>query len=292
MFKCIAYKHQKCAIFFNFISSFIFELSCFIILINSEYGEDYIYAQKIWLLPITFIFFLLLVIIYSYAFSKIKLFMDLNWISLSKLFIFYSILGFFINIIICIILTFIKCNETFKKYFCYINEEDNYYIENILSFLKSISIIFSDDNKSDLIFIICIILLQILVNSLYYFCLLSILKNLYPEYYFFSKYINNIFALIISPIYRRISEGYYFSERTSENKILLARYILFLIGYVCSFIGFLIYLEIIELNFCGFNYYLRRNITQRSIEDTNMGINFDEEQNECLIYDKNSNRIS
>jgi hypothetical protein len=48
----------------------------------------------------------------------------------------------------------------------------------------------------------------------------------------------------------------------------------------------------IELNFCGFNYYLRRNIIKRSIEDTNIGNDFDEDQNESLIIDKYSNRIS
>lgn len=48
----------------------------------------------------------------------------------------------------------------------------------------------------------------------------------------------------------------------------------------------------IELNFCGFNYYLRRNIIKRSIEDTIPGTNCDEEQTESLIGDNAPNRIS
>jgi len=44
----------------------------------------------------------------------------------------------------------------------------------------------------------------------------------------------------------------------------------------------------IELNFCGFNYYLRRNIVQRSIEDINQGTIIDEEQNENLIDNRPS----
>jgi hypothetical protein len=292
MFKLITYKHQKCAIYFNCVAVFIFELSSFILLMKSDYGKNSIYNKKIWLIPITLIIYSILVIINSYTNSKIKLFMDLNWISLPKLFIIYSILGFFINSIICIIFSFIKCGGIFKSYFCYIKEEDNYYIENIFPFFNKISIIFSDDDESDLIFVICLIVLQIFVSSLYYYCFFSVLKYLYPEYYYFSNYITDIFGLIISPFYSKISRGYYFSKGASDYKILLAKYILFLIGYILAFIGFLVYLEMIELNFCGFNYYLRRNIIKRSIEDTNIGNDFDEDQNESLIIDKYSNRIS
>ena len=35
-----------------------------------------------------------------------------------------------------------------------------------------------------------------------------------------------------------------------------------------SIIGFLIYIEIIELNFCDFNYNLRKNIILRGDKDT------------------------
>ena len=35
-------------------------------------------------------------------------------------------------------------------------------------------------------------------------------------------------------------------------------------GDIGSIIGFLIYLEIIELNFCGFNFNLKKNIIERS----------------------------
>ena len=38
--------------------------------------------------------------------------------------------------------------------------------------------------------------------------------------------------------------------------------------FIFSFIGFMIYLEIIELNFCKLNYNLRKYINERSIKDT------------------------
>jgi len=266
MFKLMTYKHHKFAIFFNFIAIFIFELISFILFMTSESGKNSIYYQRMWLILITLIIYSLLTIVYSYIYSKIELFMDLNLISFPKLFIINSILGFFINSFICLVLTFIKCSGTFKVYFCNIQEGDDYYIENYLTFFKRISLIFNDKNKSDLIFVICLIILQILNYSFYNFYFLLVLKNLYPEYFYFSNYIAFILQQIISPFNSKLSNDYYFSEGEKDYKILLAKFILYLIGYFFAFFGFLVYLEIIELNFCGFNYYLRRNIIKRSIE--------------------------
>jgi hypothetical protein len=56
----------------------------------------------------------------------------------------------------------------------------------------------------------------------------------------------------------------------------------------------LVYSEIIELNFCDFNYNLRRKIIERSIEDSiqRISINDYDDQNESLIDDENPNKIS
>ena len=48
---------------------------------------------------------------------------------------------------------------------------------------------------------------------------------------------------------------------------LNARYFLDLSSDFTAFIGFLIYLEIIELNFCGLNENLRKYIIERSKND-------------------------
>ena len=52
------------------------------------------------------------------------------------------------------------------------------------------------------------------------------------------------------------------------------------LGDILSTIGFLIYLEIIELNFCGLNYYLRRKISERADDEKyeNLGIEDDEDE--------------
>ena len=80
---------------------------------------------------------------------------------------------------------------------------------------------------------------------------------------------------------------YYFSEE-EDYKIPLTQFLLVVIGNTLAFIGFLVYFEIIELNFWGLNYNLRRKIIERSIEDANqrMSINDDQDEDELL------NRIS
>ena len=56
-------------------------------------------------------------------------------------------------------------------------------------------------------------------------------------------------------------------------------------SFICSFIGFAIYLEIIELNFCNLNYNLRKKIKERSIIDT-----YEDDMTESIISDENSER--
>ena len=86
MFKIKIYKHQKCAIIFNFSVFFILELASFILSMVSK-NDEFIYKKYIWLIPIGLIVYILNVVTFSYTYSKLKWFMDLNWISLSKLLI-------------------------------------------------------------------------------------------------------------------------------------------------------------------------------------------------------------
>ena len=64
------------------------------------------------------------------------------------------------------------------------------------------------------------------------------------------------------PIVTLINEGTFFSKNHIEN--IYSKYILDISGDIISSIGFIIYLEIIELNCCNLNYDLRRFIKRRS----------------------------
>ena len=63
------------------------------------------------------------------------------------------------------------------------------------------------------------------------------------------------------------------------KKELNFKYSKFIVDILCeslSFIGFLIYLEIIELHFCGLQYDLKKYIIRRSIKDIDGNFTIDE----------------
>ena len=67
----------------------------------------------------------------------------------------------------------------------------------------------------------------------------------------------------------------------TENPIryIIPKLILDFSGDILSILGFLIYLEIIELNFCGLNLNLRREIIKRGMNELSAIDNDDEERN-------------
>jgi len=288
MFKITIYKHQKCAIIFNIVVILIFELCSYILYMKSKGKTDeniYKFILIGFLIDITIGFIL------TYVYSKIKWFMHFNFISLAKLFMIFTLEQFSIYTIICLISTFIECGEKAKITICNIQKDNNYYFENISIFFEKISMIFRE-NKPDFIFIICLLIFEIIFAILYVLFFLSILKNLYPEHYYLSISIISILLESFNIFENRICKGYYFAKNEKDNELYFKRFLLNFIGYCLTIIGFLIYLEIIELNFCGFNYNLRKKIIERSVEDMIQEINYDDEQNESLIDDKNPNKIS
>ena len=87
-----------------------------------------------------------------------------------------------------------------------------------------------------------------------------IINYLTPMHFMFSSLIYIFLFKLIKLIRKNIQTGSFF------NKDDLIYYLDFS-EYICSFIGFMIYLEIIELNFCNLNYNLRKYINKRSVED-------------------------
>jgi len=292
MFKRKIYRHQKCSIFFNFIIAFIFQLSSFIISIQSKENNEYkIYKKNIWFIPIGIIIYLILGIGFSYIYSKVKWFIDYNWISLTKFFMIEILLALLINIIICLIETFIKCDENVKFFLCNIHDDkNNYYIDNILIFFQNIKNVYLK-NKVDLIFLILLIVFFGFLRLLDNIFFLLILKNLHPEYFVFSYNIREVIVKIIFLFLIKIKTGYFFDKNGKDYKYRFTNF-LDLIGDLLSFIGFLIYLEIIELNFCNLNYNLRRNIMKRSNDDILSGYSIDEEKDEKLFNDNNYEKNS
>jgi len=189
--------------------------------------------------------------------------MDLKYVSEKKLLMIYGLMGAIISSIICIITTYFKCkNETPMKdiydYICKVKYNDTLYFDNFNAFPQT----FQD--KDRLIIILKTVLGIIFFYFNKYFSIL-IIKNFTPVHLIFSFPVYYLIQKIILIVNTEVQEESFFSK----NRINYIKYkfSLDVSGDIFSSIGFLIYLEIIELNFCKLNYNLRRKISERADDE-------------------------
>jgi hypothetical protein len=232
-----------------------------------------------WLIPIGVILYLGMMILDSYICLKLKWFMELKYMSSNKILMLFGGFGTLIIFFICIITTYLPCNTTydidpstneynqnkasnFLAYLCSVGVEDpetnekTYYFENFGDF-------FYTDEKIKRAFLT---IFGTIGFVLYQFCAMFIIKNLTPLHLIFALPMDYFFSKIIAIIY----------SKSAENRVLNDEFVEFKLEYLCldisgdllSIIGFLVYLEIIELHFCGFEVDLRKNIMERATIDS------------------------
>ena len=96
---------------------------------------------------------------------------------------------------------------------------------------------------------------------------------------------------MVNNIYYIIAEIITFILQLSGNGLLIAHFILALSSEIFVSLGNLIYLEILELNFCGLNKYIKRRFMKKGeiefvkLNDSNM---VDKNTNDD--YDKDSDK--
>ena len=277
------YRHHYFAIYINIIFGLLYKISLLIInMISLDTNEDddkyiyYKYKKNKWLIPVGIIFYLLYMIPRAYAISKIKVFMDLKYISPYKLLIFYGFTGALISTIIGTISTFLKCPKDYNMKICNISNDNDKFIENYKLYWDI------QNNFKDIIFEIIIIFFGIITNFFFEFFYILIIKYLTPMHIIFLNIIYSTLLLISGTIYNNIRN----KNKSESNQIKTQKDLMNYIGMIIlliSFFGLFVYLEIIVLNFCKLNYNLRENIIQRSIkeyENNKIGqININKENN-------------
>ena len=225
------------------------------------------------------------IIIRSYVNIKIKIYQEKTYITDNKILIFYGIIGTIIFIIICFISSFVECSSSSifsvpntynSNYVCkvlFINETKDFDPINIQSKNGSIYLdnffffkIFEKSDFSERIKEIIIILFAGITFYFYKYFSLRIIGTLSPTHFVFSNQIYFSIIKIILPIYTIINEGTFFAK--NHINFIKAKYILDMSNDYFSLFAFLIYLEIIELNCYGLNKNLRRNIINRSLEES------------------------
>ena len=263
------YKHQKFAIALNLIPTFL-KIICLILTVTSKeeiYKKKVIYRHN----PLWIIFGILLhptlTAVISFINCTLKSFLDLKYSTMSQLLIFYSVIGIIISFIICMISTFYPCstnankdNNYLAKIMCPVEENNYLYFDNFNIYFKA----FLKVNTTEKILRSLIIICDSLTFFFWkYFFLLSI-KYTDPVHIYFYIPIYYIFQKIFLVVNNLIQSHECFEDIHDYG---ITKYFLDISGDFLCLIGFLIYLEVIELNFCGFNYNLKQKISQRGITD-------------------------
>jgi len=305
------HSHQKLAIYFN-STLCLTKITAIILSFCDDESDQYLWYTKDAFFKVFFgiMIYFILILIRSYVNTKIKVYMDLRYVSAKKLLMLYGLLGTIIYTIICLITTSVECSSSSifsisnstSNYICKVpfnntidfddaqknlNENGNLYLDNFVIYFKT----FKYSSYIEITKEIIIILLAGITYFYYkYFCLM-IIKFLSPIHYIFSNEVYFSFKKIIAlPIYTLINERSFFIEKPINY--IIPKYILDTSGDFLSLIGFLVFLELIELNFCDFNKDLRRKIMDRS-EYESIGLledNFDyDDEDEDDDDDDNKN---
>ena len=257
MFKLKIYKHHKVAIYFNVIICSIFKFSSFLI---SFFQEHSLYYEYVYYIPIGIIYYFMILFLRAYSINKLKWLMDLKYIAPSKILMITGIIGIVMNLIVCLVSTYVKCwNVEFSPNLCRIMDKNSMekYYESFIVYFESLR----HFPTTEIFLEILTILLGSISYFAYYFFYILVIKYLTPVHLSFTNSIYYFFLHIILFINNQLSKG------ESESDFNYSKFFVDILCESFSFIGFLIYLEIIELYFCGLYYDLKKYIIRRSIKD-------------------------
>ena len=216
--------------------------------------EDKNFYQKYPLLCFFAIFYFLLILARSYVNTQLKILMDLKFVSHRVLLISYGFIGLFMCILTGVFTSLVPCFNSINNYVCKTDYDNKMYFDHFINYTESW--------KNMGVRLITIILGMITFFSHKFFYTL-IIKRYTPIHVIFSFpiqfFIEKTFLLIFTSIF--------FINQLFSKENQLKKFLLDESGDITSIFGFLIYLEIIELNFCGFNYNLKKNIINRGEDE-------------------------
>ena len=249
------YKHQKWALLF------IFSTNCCLLsiaaFIPKTDGKSTTVKTHKW----KCIFILLTYIILSWISSATKVaskkLMDINYISPYRIIFFMGVFGTIFSLIALLFTSNITC-----KTYCKVNEKNN----PKKAYLDSLPIYFSylknANNKDFYVEIFAVIPLYIFFNFFEFVCEMLIILYLNPNYILIG---DCIYYGTTKLIEFKIKKG------TSPKKFCVEY-----IAEMLALIGYTIYLEIIELRFCNLDKNLKKNIMDRSENESLVEIPIDD----------------
>ena len=243
---------------------------------------EILYVPYPWLLPIGIIFYLIIEYLKAYITVNIKWYMDIRYISPNKILMTYGFFGTLIYTIFCVITTFIRCGNSYKDIYDYICETKD---QNNLKYFANFKVYYANFISKNLLPEIITVTFGILGFFFYKYFSLMILKNLTPIHLVFSLPLYYIVRKVILSISIIINKEYSFSKyETFKIKFIID----IILDFICL-LGYLIYLEVIKLNFYGLNYNLNENIIIRADNELPSG-NLINEKDTDTTYDNENEK--
>jgi hypothetical protein len=222
-----------------------------------------LYVAIDWLMGLAVPAYIFLIGCRSYVYTKIKWIMDKEYISPNIILVLYGIVGALFCIIINIIVTFIPYGEKKEKdvqyyriedYFFKVEYNNEIYLDNFLAYFEGL---YKLDNEA--ILEIFAIIFGVISFFFYKYFSLKVIQKMTPVHLIFSYPIfyvfNKIYLLILNTIKN--------NSCILEIDNALIKLILDFSSDILSIIDYIIYLEIIELHFCGYDFNTRKNILAR-----------------------------
>ena len=257
------YKHQKYSmIFVVILDTFLLVFASFLKVykknesdikpsLNIYEKEGYFHCFFIIIIFINITFFI------SLCRTQVKILIDIKFISPYEIIFLIGIVGFILNIVFCLYLNFNGNDKEGKSIYKY---------GDIFEYFSG----FSNINGYE-------ILKEIILTFFFiFFYFLSITCE-----FFTIKYLNPNYILMSDNIFYEIIRIYnYFG---AEEKQELSLFLIIQLAEFLELIGCSIYLEIIELRFCGLNKNIKKNIIKRAESDIKKALNDEEVIDNSII---------
>jgi len=284
MFKMQTYLHHKLIMILNLLPTITKIFSIILSFLDKynkdgnyyeyNYPEGYegkklknLYVRFAYLVPVGILIYLILITLRAYVNSNLKVFMDKKNIEAFKLLFIYGLFGTIISIFACLITTFVNCgyNNTEKDiydYICKIQYKDKKYFDSFIAYY------YSFEGNYKMLKILSEIIKNIFATIFFFahkYYSIKIIELFTPIHLIFSFPVYYFIQKIILIITTAITEHSFFGK--NHINLIEHKFIVDTFGDILSIIGFLVYLEIIELNFCGLEYNLRKNIMKRAMEN-------------------------
>ena len=288
------YRHQKFVLFFSLIP-ILFKIASIYVEFNDN-DKHYPYEIDLYWIPLGLIIYFILITIRAYSITKIKYFMDLKYISENNLLMIYGLIGTGFYSIFSIISSF----TDYSNKYIFIHKYNGFYDYYNEYFSKLII--------KQKIYEILALVSGMITSYFMNYNFMMIIKYLtpihivflLPNFYFLYKFVLVIYNIIYCSI-KNNWDNFFVGV---ETPLIYEKFALDVFQDIFSLFGFLIYLEIIELNCCGLNYNLRDKIIKRanheifsdceSSSDENMSddintINSDNTKDNIIYISNNSN---